>query len=153
MRLPTPFLLASLTTLQLAAADFLISNTSVCMGTFFVSQCYHGAKVLSDASDINKTYTCPNLVPAEDDHYIHNGTAGPFGSDNLISDGGICDSGKLFFEKTGAGNESGYSVKDQEGKPVAECEWDYSGAQKQCNQWVGMLYFASMYRCKGNICG
>ncbi|KAK4627357.1 hypothetical protein CLAFUW4_04165 [Fulvia fulva] len=152
MRLVTPLLLTTLS--SLATADFFVSNTSVCMGTFLVSQCYHGVKVLTDATDFDKTYTCPHLVPAEDHHYIRNGTAGPFGGEKLVSDGGVCDSGKLFFEKThtGRSNESGYSVKDAEGKPVAECEWD-NGATKHCNQWVGMLYFASMYRCKGSICG
>ncbi|EME46874.1 hypothetical protein DOTSEDRAFT_33406 [Dothistroma septosporum NZE10] len=153
MRLTTPLLLTALT--SLVTADFFISNTSVCMGAFMVQNCYHGAKVLADATDINKTYTCPHLVPAEDAHYIRNGTAGPYGDERIFSDGGICDSGKLYFEKTYTGqmaDERGYSVKNEQGETVADCQWDNS-TSRQCNHWVGMLYFATMYRCTGSICG
>ncbi|KAF2163717.1 hypothetical protein M409DRAFT_25903 [Zasmidium cellare ATCC 36951] len=146
MRSTKPFLLFT-TLLPLASADFFVSNTSVCMGSFGIAQCYTGAKVLSGTN--NKTdYTCSHLVPAQDDHYLSNGTAGPFGSDHLIVNGGLCDSGKLKFVKDG----EAYIVNDEDDKTVGNCVWDNS-TTRSCNMWVGMLFFQSLYKCTSSVCG
>lgn len=134
------------TFLSTASADFFVSNTSVCMGTFIVQNCFHGVAVLSGVS--NKTdYTCSHLVGAQDNHYMSNGTAGPFGSDHMVVNGGICDSGKLKFLKDG----ESYIVNDANDQHVGDCKWD-NGTSASCNMWVGMLYFQSMYRCTSSVC-
>lgn len=112
-----------------------------------IQQCYHGAKILSGTN--NETdYTCKKLVPAQDSHYIHNGTTGPFGSLYVSSEGGICDSGRLDFEKDG----EGYKVNDKDGKHMGDCKMEERNITQHCNQWVGMLYFQAMYRCESSIC-
>ncbi|KAF7191182.1 hypothetical protein HII31_07542 [Pseudocercospora fuligena] len=132
------------------SADFLMSNTSICMGTLMIQQCYHGVKVLSQTNetDNGKGYQCNHLVHAQDNNYIHNGTAGPFGSPYVSSDGGICDSGRLDFVKDG----EEYIVNDKSGSTVAHCEIEKGNYTQHCNQWVGMLFFQAMYRCKGSVC-
>lgn len=145
MRWSTPILIGSL--MSVASADFFVSNTSVCMGTFIVQSCYIGVKVLSGVNNVTD-YTCSHLVHAEDNNYIHNGTAGPWGDGRVSSEGGICDSGRLDFVKDG----EGYMVNNPAGEVVGNCVWDNSTVQ-HCNQWVGMLFFQSMYRCQSQICG
>ena len=133
--------------LTAVTADLLISNTTVHMGGFLLEHSYPGAQVLSGTN--NKTdYVCSHLIPAQDDHYISNGTTGPFGSDDLIVKGGLCDSGKLKLLRHG----EAYSVHDEEGKTVADCVPDHS-LWRKCDMWIGVLFFNSTYRCTGSVCG
>lgn len=146
MRSAISILLASF--LATASADFYVSNTTVCMGAFIVHNCLDGAKVLSGVS--NKTdYTCSHLVPAQDEHYLSNGTAGPFGSLNPVSHGGICDSGKLKFVK----DKDAYIVNDENDNHLGDCVSDNSTLTRACNMWVGMVLFNTMYKCTSSVCG
>ncbi|GIZ41957.1 hypothetical protein CKM354_000524000 [Cercospora kikuchii] len=140
------------------AADFFVSNTSVCMGAFPLKRCARGPKVLSNISNTTKEapYTCSHLIHAEDNNYIHNGTMAPFTGDLFVSSAaGICGSGQLDFVKVG--NDGGYTVNDKDGAHVGDCvpeknitkpEWEV-----RCNQWVGMLFFATAFKCTSSVCG
>ncbi|WPH01684.1 Hypothetical protein R9X50_00453600 [Acrodontium crateriforme] len=91
---PLIFFLSALATFT--SADFFLSNTTVCMGAFPIDNCYAGVIVLS-GTDYNKTYTCNDLWHAQDNAYITQGTAGPFGSWELESSHGVCGSRNLHF--------------------------------------------------------
>lgn len=73
---------------------------------------------------------------------------GDFGDPGLLSEGGICNSGQLKFQQDGVG---GYAVL-QDDKHVGSCERDNMTVSRNCNEWVGMLYFASSYKCTSSIC-
>ncbi|KAF2216742.1 hypothetical protein CERZMDRAFT_92814 [Cercospora zeae-maydis SCOH1-5] len=140
------------------AADFLVSNTTVCMGAFPFSRCIRGVKVLSNIANDTKDapFTCSHLVRAEDSNYIHNGTMAPFtGGEAVISDGGVCGSGQLNFVK--GGKDGGYTVNDKDGKNVGDCVPEKDDKkpelQEACDQWVGTLFFASAFKCTSSICG
>ncbi|KAM3424820.1 hypothetical protein BST61_g6801 [Cercospora zeina] len=147
------FMLATPTT-----ADFLVSNTTVCMGAFPFSRCTRGVKVLSNVSKTTKDapFTCSHLMEAEDSNFIHNGTMAPFtGSEAVSSVGGICGSGQLDFVK--GGPDGGYTVNDKDGKKVGDCapEKDIKKPEMEeaCDQWVGTLFFASAFKCTSSVCG
>jgi hypothetical protein len=134
------------TLLTSATADFLVSNSTTCTGAFLIAHCSHGVKVLSGV-DLKNDYTCDKLVPAENDNYIRNGTMAPQGSPNVRSDEGLCGSGPLDFVKDG----EGYIVNDQDGNHVGDCKTD-DGMKQECDQWVGMLFFQSIFRCTSSVC-
>ncbi|USW48967.1 hypothetical protein Slin15195_G022860 [Septoria linicola] len=145
--------------LSSASADFFVSNTSVCMGAFLISHCTHGVKVLSNVANDTKEapYTCDHLVHAEDNNYIHNGTMTPFLGDDFVSSAsGICGSGQLDFIKDPASREGAYIVNDKEGKHVGDCVPEKNASapaiQQRCNQWIGMLFFASAFKCTSSVC-
>lgn len=146
MRPTLSLTLAAATLISTTSADFLISNSSVCMGSFLVRNCYHGVKVLSGIHP-KTDYTCSHLIHAQDNHYISNGTAGPHGDDHLISRGGICDSKNLKFVK----DRESYFVNDGDDRHVADCTWDI-GLNASCSNWVGGVFFMSMFKCKSSIC-
>ena len=143
---PTQLFLLLSALVTFATADFLLSNTTVCMGAFPVSKCYNGVTVLS-GTDYNASYTCPHLWNAENDAYITDGTAGPFGSMTLDSEDGICGSGKLHFVK----DKESYFVEDKDGNHVGDCVRDAS-SKRQCSELFGARLFESMFRCTSSVC-
>ena len=96
------------------SADFLASNTTVCMGAFPFNSCHQGVVVFSGTN--NETdYTCAKLTAAEDESYITNGTMSHYGSAEVWSDD-VCGHGKLRFLKDGLW---GYYALDERGVQVA----------------------------------
>ena len=156
------------TILASASADFYVSNTTVCMGAGpFLSHCTRGVNVLTNISNGTKDeapFTCSNLIHAEDNNYIHNGTMAPVnGSLYVSSANGVCGSGQLNFEKDWHGIDGviggpghAYIVTDKDGKHVGDCVPEMNATaparHTQCNQWVGVLYFATAFRCNSTIC-
>ncbi|KAK5122977.1 hypothetical protein LTR85_003543 [Meristemomyces frigidus] len=154
-------LLAALTTL--ASADFLMSNTSICMGAFPFANCYGntyhcprptGPVVITGTSNTTD-FTCAKLMHAEDHSYITNGTAGPHG-DGVVHSKNVCGNGKLKFvqylNETNGGNATYYAEKE-DGTHMADCQQVEAAESlsRHCNQWVGALFFTSMYNCTGTI--
>lgn len=132
-----------------ASADFLIANTTKCMGAFPMNSCYQGAQVLAGV-DFNKDYTCDNLYDAENNRHLINGTAGETGSMNFYSDP-ICNSGRLFFVK----EPDAYMVFDENEQHVGDCTppaRDQDVSRRHCSLWVGADFFESTYLCVSSIC-
>lgn len=155
-----PHLLTTTLLTSTASADFFVSNTSVCMGARpFFSQCTRGVKVLSNISNNTadpSPFSCSHLIHAEDNNYIHNGTMAPVRGDPYPSSvGGVCGSGQLNFVRDWESGE--YVVNDVQGNVVGNCVAEKNVTDPEmhvrCSQWVGMLYFATAFKCKSWICG
>ena len=131
----------------LVSADFIASNTTVCMGAFPLDSCYRGVVVFSGVKNTTD-YTCSKLMAAEDESYITNGTMSYYGGPEVWSDD-VCGHGKLHFVKDHA-NYTNYIALDGNGNQVADCRNDTS-LFKHCSQWVGAFFFQGMYRCTSNI--
>ena len=134
-------LLFALTT----TADFLLSNSTICMAAFPFSTCHHGPSVLSGTSNTT-AYTCPNLLHALESVYVYNGIAGPNGSPDLWAMPGACGvEGELHFVLDGVtGGYKGF--KGEGGEAVADCRVE-EGLARGCSQWVGEVFFESQYWC------
>lgn len=126
------------------SADFLMTNTSICMGGFPFSRCITGPQVIVGVKN-NTDFNCDKLMNAEDHSYINNGTAGPYGSPEVWTND-ACGSGKLKF----TWDNHSYFAEDSNGNHVADCVADSPLARK-CNQWVGALFFNATYLCTSSI--
>lgn len=101
-------------------------------------------------------FSCSHLIHAEDNNYIHNGTMAPVRGDPYPSSvGGVCGSGQLNFVRDWESGE--YVVNDLQGNVVGNCVAEKNVTDPEmhvrCSQWVGMLYFATAFKCKSWICG
>ena len=142
-------LLPLITTLFLSlitttTADFFISNTTVCQG--LPRNCPRGAQVITSASS---DYSCDDLVPAQDNAYLRNGTVGPNGDWNLWTQS-VCDFGKLKFLRKWEGD--GYDVQDEDGNAQGECTEAEDVMIQTCDLWVTAVMFRTMYRCSSPVC-
>lgn len=140
--------------ISLASADFLMSNTSICMGAFPISNCYTGPVVITGTSNTTD-FTCPKLRHAEDYSYITNGTVGPHG-DNVAWSDNVCGNGRLKFVQyydTENGGNGTYYAEQEDGTHVADCKQveDERSLFKHCDMWIGALFFTSVYNCTGSI--
>ena len=151
MRSITLALLTALTA-ALVKADFMLSNTSICMGAFPFQSCISGPLVMTGVKN-NTEFNCDKLMHAEDHSYIYNGTwkwnttsNSPSGSPHLYTND-ICGNGKLNFTWDWD-TKTYYGVKD--GSHVAECVQDGS-LSRHCNQWIGATFFGSAFRCNSTI--
>ena len=141
-------LLLAFAVLAPASADFIISNSTVCQGV--PVNCPRGAQVVSSANLTQ--YTCGNLVPAQDNSYLRNGTIGPFGSWNIVTHN-VCGHSTLKLDKKPDG--SGYDVKGEEGQGLGECRevervGDVMG--KSCDLWLTSVTFRTAFFCETSVC-
>ncbi|KAF2768949.1 hypothetical protein EJ03DRAFT_327907 [Teratosphaeria nubilosa] len=147
---PQNLLPIHLTTLSLTAADFLLSSTTICMGAFPLQTCIQGPVVLSDAGNLNDTFTCDKMLHAEDTSYVYNGT---MNGDFLFSNN-TCGMEALHFERNWnsvTGETSGYLGFDRLiGTQVAECVHNTTGS-RHCNQWVGATFFNQSQYCSSEL--
>ncbi|TKA69075.1 hypothetical protein B0A55_08133 [Friedmanniomyces simplex] len=107
----------SLTALALSlpiSADFFLSNSTICMGAFPVSNCWHGPTVFSGVSNTT-AYTCPKLFHAQASVYVWNGTAGPNGSADLYATQPCGVEGEMHFVKDGVTGYKGLNEGGGEG--------------------------------------
>jgi hypothetical protein len=139
-------IVASITALATTAfADFFLANSSICFGAFPLEHCTIGPNVLTGIS--NETdFVCPKLMHAEDNAYMWNGTAGPFGSPNLYSNNPCNNAGNLHFIKDG----NGYFAEDASGSTIADCIEDNS-FNKSCSVWIGAYFFEVAYKCTSRL--
>lgn len=137
---------------KLASADFLLSNTTVCMGAFPVDHCYPSVQIMTSTTNLT-TSSCHEALVAEDYSLITNGTAGQFGSWALNTTSGTCGTKDFYFEKDWV-NTTNYLVLDMDNNQLAYCTWvNQNNYYIHCNQWVGAVFFTPMYLCQGSICG
>ncbi|KAK4543322.1 hypothetical protein LTR36_005681 [Oleoguttula mirabilis] len=111
-------LLTSLTIF--ASADFLMSNTSICIEAFPLSNWYKGPVVITGTSNVTD-FICAKLKHAEDYSYITNGTAGPHGDSVLRSDN-VCGNGILKFVSYYDADNGGNATYYADATHVADCK-------------------------------
>jgi hypothetical protein len=141
-------LLLALALTSSATADFLISNSTTCQG--IPTHCIPGAQVITSAN--NTDYTCSNLVSAQDNTYLRNGTIGHFGDWHLWSSN-VCGHSTLKFEKKADGD--GYYVKGEEGASLGTCRSVEKVADvmgRTCDLWVTMVTFRTAFVCESTVC-
>lgn len=146
MRFTTLSALTALTSIQSVSADFLLTNSSFCMGAFPFNTCKTGPILLTGTSNTTD-FTCDRLLHAEDNYYT-NGTVALNGDPFVHADDG-CGHGKLKFTKDGY--DGAYFATDAEGEHVADCVVDDPGYFRKCNDWVGGFMFSSAYRCTSSL--
>lgn len=137
-------LLTTLLLATIAKSDFYLSNTTVCLGAFPVSQCTIGPQLITPGTDYNATFTCDKLWAAQDNSYVRNGTLGPSGSLHTYSSGDVCDKGVLRFVK----DDEAYKVQDSTGAELGGCVEDV-GFNRSCGEFFGRRFFGSTYKCSG----